>query len=347
MKPIWITLGLAFGLPLVGLVGTFIYISSPRWAEADYDNLITYEYPAASGPPDQITVVTYNLGYLSGMTNQQAVVPDRALFEANQATAIAALQAIQPDILGLQEVDFEAHRSFGVNQQYAIASALAMPFAAIAVNWDKRYVPFPYWPPQAHYKAVTSGQAVLSRYPIRRNHRLVLEQVPTNPFYYNALYLDRVAQVAEIDLAGQTLIFINVHLEAFDSPTRHRQTEVVRQLAEDYGQRYPVVLLGDFNSDLDREEEGDSRSIQILLDSPSLASAMPREATAGRQGATFPADQPQHTLDYIFYTPATLVLEGWEIVAAAAQASDHLPVQATFRLETIQARVADKSQKRR
>lgn len=332
MKQVWLALGLALGLPLVGLVGTFVYISSPRWAEADYDNLITYDYPPGTAQPDQLTVVTYNVGYLSGMTNQQAVAPDRALFDRNQATAIAALRAIQPDILALQEVDFDAHRSFRVNQQYAIASALAMPFAAIAVNWDKRYVPFPYWPPQAHYKAITSGQAVLSRYPIRRNERLVLEKVPSNPFYYNALYLDRVAQVAEVEISNQTLIVINVHLEAFDSPTRHRQTEVVRQLAEDYGQRYPVILLGDFNSDLDRQEEGDSRSIDILLDSPSLVSAMPQEATVGSQGATFPADQPQHTLDYIFYTPATLELVDWDVASAAAQASDHLPVRATFRL---------------
>ncbi|QQE67121.1 metal-dependent hydrolase [Leptolyngbya sp. BL0902] len=327
-KILWIST-FAFDLPLVILIATFFYISSPRWDEADYDNTITYNHPPGPDNPDILRVATYNLGYLSGMTNQQAVVRDRGRLETNQGKAIAALQPQNLDVLALQEVDFDAYRSFHLNQQYALSSALALPFAALAVNWDKRYVPFPYWPPQAHYRAVTSGQAVLSRYPIRRNHRLVLERVPTNPFYYNALYLDRVAQMMELDLSGQPLMVMNVHLEAFDAPTRLRQTAVVRQLAEQYAETMPVVLLGDFNSDLDRAEEratGEMPSIQTLLDSPVLASASPVEA----QSATFPSDQPQYSLDYIFYTPATLAVRDWQIITTAAQASDHLPMMATL-----------------
>jgi endonuclease/exonuclease/phosphatase family metal-dependent hydrolase len=320
---------LALGLPVAALVGTFVYISSPNWQTADYDNLVTYEtYPPGVANPDQLTVVSYNIGYLSGLTNQQAVERDRTLADANQATAVKALASLQPDILALQEIDFDAYRSFNLNQQFAVSAALEMAYGAIAVNWDKRYVPFPYWPPQAHFKQVVSGQAVLSRYPIRRNERLVLEKVPTNPFYYNALYLDRVAQVTEIDVSDQPLIVINVHLEAFDAPTRTRQTQVVRELAEGYAQDFPVLLVGDFNSSLNRAEEGDSRSIQILLDSPVLAPAQLPQA----EEFTFPSDQPQYTLDYIFYTPATLEVVDTGVVAEAAQASDHLPVQAQVRL---------------
>jgi endonuclease/exonuclease/phosphatase family metal-dependent hydrolase len=337
MKNILLALGLALGLPFVALVVTFFYISAPRWAEADYDTLITYDTDRP-GPDDSetLTVVSYNLGYLSGLTNQQAVGRDRNLYTTNQTTALAALQGIQPDVLALQEVDFDAYRSFNINQQFAISTALGLPYAAIAINWDKRYIPFPYWPPQAHFRAVTSGQAVLSRHPIRHNQRLVLEKVPTNPFYYNALYLDRVAQVTEIDRSGQPLMVINVHLEAFDAPTRTRQTEVVQRLAEAYAQTFPVVLLGDFNSDLNRTAEGDSRSIQALLDSPVFASAMAVQTLPPAKTATFPSDQPQYTLDYIFYTPQTLALVDVSVVTAAAQASDHLPVRATLRFRTME-----------
>lgn len=335
-SPFWIIAAAALGLPIVAVVALFFYISGPRGVEADYDGTITYDYPPRPAPPsnpDTLTVATYNLGYLSGMTNQQAVTRNRDLLEANQSRGISALQPLDLDVLALQEVDFDAYRSFHQNQQHALSTALALPFAALAVNWDKRYVPFPYWPPQAHYRAVTSGQAVLSRYPIRHNQRVVLERVPTNPFYYNALYLDRVAQVTELDLSGQPLVVINVHLEAFDAPTRVRQTTFVRQLAEQYAETMPVLLLGDFNSDLNRAEEitdGEAPSIQILLDSPVFASASPIPA----QAATFPSNQPQYRLDYIFYTPATLAVRNWQIVNAAAQASDHLPVMAT--LERLQ-----------
>lgn len=329
MKKIWIVVGLAFGLPVAALVGTFFYISAPNWAAADYDNLITYNTHAPGiANPEQLNVVSYNIGYLSGLTNQQAVERDKSLFDANQATAIAALKSLQPDIVALQEIDFDAYRSFNRNQQYAVSAALEMAFGAIAVNWDKRYVPFPYWPPQAHYRQIISGQAVLSRYPILRNERLVLEKVPSNPFFYNALYLDRVAQVSEIDVSGQPLIVINVHLEAFDAPTRSRQTQAVRELAESYAENYPVLLMGDFNSSLNRDEGEAPRSIGILLDSPALASALPTAPAS----FTFPSDQPQYVLDYIFYTPATLEVVATAVVAEAAQASDHLPVMAQVKL---------------
>ncbi|MFQ4134979.1 endonuclease/exonuclease/phosphatase family protein [Nodosilinea sp. PGN35] len=329
MKNVFVAVSLALGLPVAALVGTFVYISAPNGRAADYDNLVTYEtYAPGVANPEQLSVVSYNIGYLSGLTNQQAVERDRALFDRNQATAVKALGELEPDILALQEIDFDAYRSFNLNQQYAVAAALEMAFGAIAVNWDKRYVPFPYWPPVAHYRQVISGQAVLSRYPIRRNERLVLERVPTNPFYYNALYLDRVAQVTEIDVSGQPLIVINVHLEAFDAPTRSRQTQVVRELAEGYAEDHPVLLLGDFNSSLNRDEGDEPRSIDLLLDSPVLASALPTAPLS----FTFPSDQPQYVLDYIFYTPATLEVVAAAVVAEAAQASDHLPIQAQVRL---------------
>lgn len=329
MKNTLVAGAIALGIPAAVLVGTFIYSSSPNGQAADYDNLITYEtYALGVANPEQLNVVSYNIGYLSGLTNQQAVERDRALFDANQTTAIAALKALKPDILALQEIDFDAYRSFNRNQQYMVSAALEMAFGAIAVNWDKRYVPFPYWPPQAHYRQVISGQAVLSRYPITRNERRVLEKVPSNPFFYNALYLDRVAQVTEIDVSGQPLIVINVHLEAFDAPTRSRQTQVVRDLAESYADDYPVLLLGDFNSSLNRHEGDGPRSIGILLDSPVLSSALPTAPSS----LTYPSNQPQYVLDYIFYTPATLEVVSATVVAEAAQASDHLPVQAQVRL---------------
>ena len=99
----------------------------------------------------------------------------------------------------------------------------------------------PYWPPSAHFGRILSGQAVLSRYPIAKNDRIVLEKVASNPFYYNAVYLDRLAQVTEVQVGGQSVILINLHLEAFDNPTRLEQTKVVKDLAARYAQDYPVL----------------------------------------------------------------------------------------------------------
>lgn len=88
------------------------------------------------------------------------------------------------------------------------------------------------------------------------------------------------------------------------------------------------VILGDFSSSPNRDEGDDPRSIEILLDSPVLASALPTAPSS----FTFPSGQPQYVLDYIFYIPATLEVVAAEVVGEAAQASDHLPVQARVNL---------------
>jgi hypothetical protein len=69
---------------------------------------------------------------------------------------------------------------------------------AIAINWDKRYVPFPYWPITQQFGRTLSGQSILSRFPIQNHERHVLDRVAGNNWIYNAFYLDRLAQVAEI-----------------------------------------------------------------------------------------------------------------------------------------------------
>lgn len=318
------------GLIIVALF--FWWASSGRLPEADYAQVKTTEDFPLRTQADSITVVSYNIGYLSGLTNNQAVRPPADLYERNLATAIAALAPLKPDILALQEIDLESRRSYRVDQAAALATALEYPQRAIAINWDKRYVPFPYWPPAVHFGQMLSGQAVLSRFPITQHERMVLDRVPENPFYYNALYLDRLAQVAHLTVNDQTLVVINLHLEAFDSATRQRQTEYVLALAETYADRYPVLLLGDFNSALNRDAEGEPRSIQAVLESPVFVSEIARETLNDSANLTFPSDTPEFTLDYIFYTPATIELLAAAVVPEAAQASDHLPLVMRFRL---------------
>ena len=323
---------LLIGGSLIALVLFFLWASSGRYSPERYARQVTLDTYPFKTEADEITVVSYNIGYLSGLTNNQAVSRTRQLYDDNLATAIAALQSVNPDLVTLQEVDVEAKRSFNVDQVAAVAQTMQYPQQAIAINWDKRYVPFPYWPPSAHFGAILSGQAILSRFPINRHERLVLEKVPGNPFYYNALYLDRLAQVAEVAIGDRTLVIINVHLEAFDGPTRLNQTVFVRQLAADYAQQHPVLLLGDFNSALNRDAEGELRSIQTMLEATGFLPATPADQFTDVNQFTFPSDTPQYKLDYIFYTPETIQLEGIRVLNAAAQASDHLPLVMRFKL---------------
>ncbi|NER82193.1 MAG: metal-dependent hydrolase [Leptolyngbya sp. SIO1D8] len=332
MRQLLLSLFVLIGSGAIALILFFLWASSGRYPADRYAHEVTIETLPLKTEADEITVVSYNIGYLSGLTNNQATRRTRQLYDENLATAIAAIQSVNPDVLALQEVDLDSKRSFNIDQVAAIAKATDYPQQAISINWDKRYVPFPSWPLSAHFGSIFSGQAILSRFPVTHHERQVLEKVPSNPFYYNALYLDRLAQVAEVAVGDRTLVVINIHLEAFDGPTRLNQTRFVRQLAEDYAQNHPVLLVGDFNSAINREAEGEPRSIQTMVDSPVFSPAIPAEQFTNSAQATFPSDTPEHKLDYIFYTPETLELVESDVLTAAAQASDHLPLVTRLRL---------------
>jgi endonuclease/exonuclease/phosphatase family metal-dependent hydrolase len=333
MKANALLAGLAVGVPTVAIALFYLWASAGTTDSQNYATIAEYDAPLVKDSAESYTLVSYNIGYLSGLANNTTEKPKREFFEANQARVIAALQAENPDIVAFQEIDLAAQRSYEVNQAQTIAQALKLGTGAIAINWDKRYLPFPYWPPQAHFGKTLSGQAVLSRYAIEAHRRIVLERVADKPFFYKAFYLDRLAQVAQVNIAGKPVVVINIHLEAFDEETRRRQTQFVRSLAEEYAQKHPVILLGDFNSAINRTTKEKDFSINIMAESGSFASAIPQAQWGSKASATFPADQPEYNLDYIWYTPASIEPIKTAVVSAAGQSSDHLPLMMEFRLK--------------
>lgn len=334
MKMMLKWLSLLVGVPTAAIALFFFWGSAGSYDRQNYAAIFDYGVPrdgTLDSRKESYTLVSYNIGYLSGLENNTTTQPNRAFFEANQAKAIAALQSVDPDIVAFQEIDFGSKRSYQVNQLDAIARALKLSAGAIAINWDKNYLPFPYWPPTAHFGKILSGQAILSRYPIDKNSRIVLEKVADKPFFYNAFYLDRLAQVAQIDLGGQSLVVINIHLEAFNETTRTHQTQFVKNLAEEYAQTNPVIVMGDFNSAINRAEET-AFSIEVMAKSEVFTSAVPRSQW-GSATATFPANQPEYKLDYVWYTPSTIETVKAEVLNAAGEASDHLPLMVRFKLK--------------
>jgi endonuclease/exonuclease/phosphatase family metal-dependent hydrolase len=316
--------------PLILIAAFYFWASTGSYPKDKYNEVVNYK----SLPPDKddtLTVISFNIGYLSGLenaaTSDVGVKSTKEFYDHNLETAIAALKSQKADFIGFQEIDIAAKRSYYVNQVTELAKALNLGSAAIGINWDKNYVPFPFLPIEAQFGRTVAGQAILSRYPIKKSDRIVLEKIKSKPFFYKAFYLDRVAQVSEIDVNGKPLIIINVHLEAFEEKTRQNQTQVVKELAEGYATQYPVLLIGDFNSSLNRKEELEP-SINLLLKSQYFKSAM----SIDQPIATYPSNKPEYTLDYIFYNPERIEVLESTVVTQTAQASDHLPVMMKFRL---------------
>lgn len=339
----WLKRLLPLLLTLLLLVAGFFFWASGRTLP-DGGAVQTLRYEAPEPPPrDTLTVMTYNIGYLSGMTNNLPVERPKQLFDRNVELAAALLFQADADVIGLQEIDFDARRSYGVNQLDSLARRLDYGYAAAAVNWDKRYLPFPYAAdPAIHFGRVVSGQAVLSRYPITQHMRVELART-SRSFLTDAFYLDRLAQIVQIDV-GQPLTVVNVHLEAFEEAAREQQADQVRRLMQPYLRNGgPLLLIGDFNappaaaraalSDSTRAAFADDDTLARLTEGLGLRAALTDSLYAAGLEATgtYPADAPTVPIDHIFYTPETIRALGVQVIGGGRRPpSDHRAVTMRF-----------------
>ena len=325
------------------LVLFFFWGSSSNWEEERYAEVLRTQAPFPEAIPDTFAVITYNIGYLSGMKNNTAESLSPAFSQQNQAQILRILAQLQPDYLAMQEVDFFARRSHYVDQGATLAQQLGFPQWARAVSWDKRYLPFPY-SLTGHFGQLVSGQALASQTPITTHKRIVLDKVASQPAYYQAFYLDRLIQIITTQRQGKTLALMNVHLDHSDEPTRAKQTQAVIETFEQLDQTFDgVILLGDFNSylhapnkrpaSLDPKEDvmvEQHPTIKALLDHPRLRPAIDPALHDSPIHFTFDAATPHEKLDYIFYNPQKLHCLQVRRLDEMQTASDHLPIYARF-----------------
>lgn len=290
------------------------------------------ETPHASLSNNDLTVVTYNIGYASGAKNNQGSILEKAELERNLQSIVEALSPFNPDIVLLQEVDLKAKRSFNMDQMEVLARGLSLPFAAYAITWNHRYVAWPYWPPAKHFGSILSGQVILSRYPIKKQETLHFEKPQENPFWYNWFYINRLVQKAEVDWHGKTVTVYNAHLEAFSSETRGQQIEKLSQwIQENETNTRSSIVGGDFNAVWDGEGEDpqqdktDKLNILQFLKTTQL-----KLAGADEKQLSFPSWAPQKGIDFIFYDKNFRLMKTG--VLAPLKASDHLPIWGRFSL---------------
>lgn len=322
------TLAFLFKLVVVLFLSIAIFYywgSGATLEESSYTTLTQNEYKSTTKSDSIYSIVTYNIGYLSGMTNNRAVEKPKELFDENLKTVTTEFKKVKPDIIAFQEIDYGANRSYEINQEDEIAK-LGYNYIAKGVNWDKKYVPFPYWPPTMHFGKVVSGQSILSKYPLKDYERIVLDRVADSPFYRNAFYLDRLLQVVKVTIEGKEIVVMNVHLEAFDKKTRVQQIKKVAALFQEYGKNYPTILLGDFNSD----PNDTNPAVNEVLKLPNVGNAA---FSKENLELTYSSKNPTVRIDYIFYTKSSIESMGGQVLKDFGEASDHLPVEMKFRLK--------------
>jgi endonuclease/exonuclease/phosphatase family metal-dependent hydrolase len=240
---------------LLAAAGAFLlWASAGRQSPGTFDGPV-HDYGAGTDesaePGSSLVVMTWNIAYAHGPGSEgtgYSILPEDEA-AARLARIGNVIRDSGADVALLQEVDFDSDRSHRVDQLEALARYTGLRYAARAVTWRARYVPFPYWPPSGHWGRMESGGAVLSRYPVKTNSVTLHPKPDAYSLIHNAFYLFRYSQVVTIRRGGRELRVVNSHLDAYDRPNREEQAKAlaigVRDLVSSGG---VDVLGGDMNA---------------------------------------------------------------------------------------------------
>jgi endonuclease/exonuclease/phosphatase family metal-dependent hydrolase len=255
--------------------------------------------------PREIRVLTYNIRHGEGMDHK-----------IDLPRIAKVIVAANPDIVALEEVDQGTKRASGVDQPAEFARLTGMK-AVFGHNID--------------FDGGGYGTAVLTKLPIRSK-----ESVKLKSFYKSTPehHEQRGVQVIELgDKGGAGLLFMCTHLD-FRPPDDERMNsaETINGLMRKRGAQL-AIIAGDFNAN------PDSGPIRELAKEWKIAGWKEgSETEIGESGGkdakavvTFPADKPDHCIDYVMCRPA----DSWKVVELRVLdepvASDHRPVLAVLR----------------
>lgn len=206
-------------------------------------------------------------------------------------TTTSVIAAQHPDIVALQEVDMNSNRSGNVNEAKKIADKLGM---------------FYFFAPTINIPGGQYGIAILSKYAFTE---AVIHNLP----FPDTSGEKRVLATVKITLPDGTVIrFGNTH---FDLVTENKKAEIAEIISIGEKETLPFIFAGDLNS---WEESG-------------VIATLDTKFTRTCNGCPFtsPANNPQHTIDYIaFKHPENKFTVISHKAVNERYASDHRPIVA-------------------
>lgn len=232
-------------------------------------------------------LLLYNLRYGTG--GSQYWLPWSGYLHktsTNLQSIIQFIESVNPDIMGLVEVDEGSYRSSKRNQAEQIAQALGHYHT---------------------YKSKYAEESIIHRFPIlnkQGNAFLTRDTISNAKFHYFERGMKRLVIELELD----NLVIFLVHL-SLSFRIRHHQLNDLYTLVK--GTRKPHIVAGDFNAFW-----GD-REIGLFLAATGLTNA-------NADGSlTFPSWDPTRQLDFILHSPE---IRSRELCIPRVTLSDHLPL---------------------
>jgi len=240
----------------------------------------------------------YNIRYAAGIGRHfHLPVPYSGYLKhtnGNLKKIVDFIGSVNPDIIGLIEVDSGSFRSERNNQAEAIA-------------WELQH--------DHIYQSKYSASSVAQKVPLlnkQGNAILTNQEIVSQKFHYFREGVKRL--VIELELADLSVFLVHLSLKF-----RHRQYQLQDLHSMVKNVEKPVIVAGDFNV-----LRGD-RELQLFLAATGL-----KNANSNGQ-PSHPSRAPRRQLDYIFHSPQ-IRITGFQI--PQIKLSDHTPLVCEFEIVT-------------
>lgn len=237
----------------------------------------------------QLKVMTYNIYSYHNLR-----------YEYKPADTIAFIKSQNPDIVGINEMDYMNARNNFTDMPKVTASGLGFQYYFFGKAID--------------FQDGEYGNTIVSRYPIisRENHQIpeltVTERKPR--------YEPRAVIKTKIDCGKKVITVLVSHYGLSEEERIAAAAETVRLAEEEIDNGESVIFMGDLNCSPDAEE---LRPLYELF----------ADTDNEKRFLTHPSDDPKVKIDYIF---ATKDIELKSLYTQYVEYSDHLPLIAVFEI---------------
>jgi endonuclease/exonuclease/phosphatase family metal-dependent hydrolase len=230
--------------------------------------------------------ILYNIRYATGARLHGSVTSSRR----NLGRITGFLRDLEPDLVGLIEVDHGSYRSGGINQAESLAKALG--------HYHSHSIKYEHGSFWRHVPVVKKqGNAFLAR-----------DRIRNETFHFFKHGMKRLV----IELELQHVVVYLVHL-AMGARTRHKQLSALYELLKQTNR--PCLVAGDFNM------LWGEREIDMFLAATGLQNA-------NIEGLpTYPSKSPHRHLDFILYSKGIKIRD---FQVPRVTFSDHLPLLIDF-----------------
>jgi endonuclease/exonuclease/phosphatase family metal-dependent hydrolase len=238
----------------------------------------------------------YNIRYAAGIGRQfHLPVPYSGYFKNTNehlGKIVDFIKSVNPDVMGLVEVDSGSYRSDKNNQAESIAREMSYNHI---------------------YQSKYSNGSMARKLPVlnkQGNAILTGQEIKSQRFHYFREGIKRL--VIEVEMEAFSVFLVHLSLKF-----RHRQYQLqdLHQMIENV--KKPVIVAGDFNV-----FRGD-RELQLFLAATGLKNAN------GNGQPSHPSRSPRRQLDYIFYSPE---IYATEFQIPEIKLSDHAPLVCDFQI---------------